>query len=63
MDTHGLAIDDSGWSDGWSPTELTPSQLEELQRRMDEVDTHRANMLTWEQIKAYVKRNKLTPDS
>ena len=71
MDIPTILGEVSGWSDDerrelanalldtlgdWSPAELTPGQKDELDRRMAELDANPNNVLTWEQIKAHVKR-------
>jgi len=71
MDIPTIIGEVSGWSDDdrrrladalldtlddWSPADLTSGQKEELQRRTAELDANPANVLTWDQIKAHVKR-------
>ena len=41
-----------------APIELSEAQKSDLQRRCAELDTSPENVLTWEQIKAHIKRKR-----
>jgi putative addiction module component (TIGR02574 family) len=41
-----------------NPGDLTPPQKEELDRRIADMEANPENVLTWDQIKAHVRREK-----
>ena len=56
-----LHLFDSIWqslsAEGWQPA-LTHEVREELDRRIEALDMDPANVMTWDQVEAYVRRKR-----